>query len=299
MIIQALVGEEFKLMPGRVEALRTLEKEYSATRLLPPGQDWIYVAFITAICVIIFANKPIIKSYYFYIMIILGFGLLLTYNRNYWVAILFSLSIFLLLIPRRKKIFFLSSFSPLALVTLVLIVSSTFFVFGSKPKDFIVSVSDRAISLFAGQKIFPSGSLEWRKAENKYAIEQIISHPILGIGLGNNYRPENIWQGGAASYIHNGYLWIMLNMGFTGLLIYFWFYVRFLINGLLYLKKIKDDFLKSSIFGFMLSGIGILLASFVNPMFMKWYSIVVIATITGLTETIIKINDRELVNINE
>ena len=57
MIIQALVGETVQLMPGRVEALRTLEKEYSVTRILPPGQDWIYASFITAICMVIFTNK--------------------------------------------------------------------------------------------------------------------------------------------------------------------------------------------------------------------------------------------------
>jgi len=297
MIIQALVGETVQLMPGRVEALRTLEKEYSVTRILPPGQDWIYASFITAICMVIFTNKSLIESIYFYILIILGIGLLLTYNRNYWAAILISLGTFTILIPKRNKKRFLSSF--LLIVILALIVTSVFFVFGGKPKEFIVSVSDRAVSLFAGKKIFKSSSLEWRKIENEYAMQHISKNPFFGIGLGNNYRPENIWQDGTAFYIHNGYLWIMLNMGLTGLLIYLWLYFCFLIDAFKYWKKIKDDFLKSAIIGFMLSGIGILFTSFVNPMFMKWYSIVVIATMMGLSEAIIKINKKEIVALNE
>jgi len=42
MIVQAVVGESFQLMPGRVEAAETFGKFYGATRILPPGQTRLY-----------------------------------------------------------------------------------------------------------------------------------------------------------------------------------------------------------------------------------------------------------------
>ena len=51
--------------------------------------------------------------------------------------------------------------------------------------------------------------------------------------------------------------------------------------------------------GFTLSGLGILLANIVNPMFIQWFSIVVIATMIGLTEAIIRINEKDLKRSSE
>jgi len=52
--------------------------------------------------------------------------------------------------------------------------------------------------------------------------------------------------------------------------------------------------LKSVVVGFMLSGVGILLAAIVIPVFMQWFAIVVIATMIGLTEAIIRINEEKV-----
>jgi len=60
--------------------------------------------------------------------------------------------------------------------------------------------------MFTGRKVFKSDSLEWRKLENKYALQKIAKNPFLGIGLGNDYRPPIFSSNDTLTkYIHNGY----------------------------------------------------------------------------------------------
>jgi O-antigen ligase len=158
----------------------------------------------------------------------------------------------------------------------------------SKIKEFFVSIVDRVTSLFAGAKLFRSGSLEWRKIENKYAMSLIRKYPVFGIGLANAYRPKNAWLGDKGSYIHNGYLWIILKTGIVGFVPFLLFYIRFLIRGFRNWHSIKDTFLRAAVIGFTLSCTGIMLASIVNPLFTQGFSIIVISTMFGLTEVIIK-----------
>jgi len=147
--------------------------------------------------------------------------------------------------------------------------------------------------------MFRSATLEWRRIENEYAFMQIRKYPLFGIGLANDYRPHIFGMGDwATRYIHNGYLWIILKMGLIGFLPFLWFYLRFLLRGFSSWKKIEDAILRSAVTGFMLSGIGILLVVIVNPMFMEWKAIVMIATMIGLTEAIIRINESEERRLN-
>jgi len=234
MILQGIVGEHVKLMPGRVERPVTLEQVYEVTRILPPGQTMIYIMFITGICTVVLMKKPILKSKVFYIDFILGMGILLTFQRGYWIAIIFSLSIFFVLISKRNKmrIIALCIIVFMLIGTLSLAFSST----GGRPKEYLFSIFDRFASLLSGEKMFYSSTLDWRKIENEFALRQIAKHPLFGIGLANNYRPTIIgmnedpdWN--ASSYIHNGYLWILVKMGLIGFFPFIWFFIRFLVRG--------------------------------------------------------------------
>lgn len=293
IIIQAILGESVRLMPGRVEAAGALGQVYEATRVLPPGQTLIYVVFITAVCTLTFINKPILKSRYFYVLLIVGTGILLTYLRSFWISIAFSLSIFLILISKRGKKRVIAWLVIMGI--LMSVISFTFLSMGDRTKEYLTSISKRFTSLLTGEKILYSGTLEWRRIENEYAIRQIIKHPLFGIGLGNEYRPYILGlDDNLTRYIHNGFLWILVNMGLIGFLPFIWLYIRFLVSGFSSWKKIEDTILKSAATGFTLSGVGILLIAMVSPIFMQWFSIVVIATIMGLTQAIIRINENEV-----
>ena len=288
MIIQAIVGESIPLMPGRVEVAETFGQAYKATRILPPGQTLIFSMFTTLICVITFMHKPLLRSIYFYISLVVGAGLILTYNRNYWVAILFALSIFALLISGKSRRKLTARVAAIIIVAVILFY--TFLGIGGRSREIIVSFSDRFTSLFAGRRLFHSASLNWRSKENRYAVEHIKERPIFGIGLGSKYRPGGTWRDDEGTYIHNGYLWILMKTGLIGFLPFMWFYISFLIRGFQNWRQINDAFLKAAFLGFTLSGTGILLAAIVNPLFMEWFAIVIIAVMVGLNESIIRIS---------
>lgn len=72
-----------------------------------------------------------------------------------------------------------------------------------------------------------STSLGWRLTENYFAIPQIMNNLWIGLGLGAEYKPRFVelrYFTEQTRYIHNGYLYVLLKMGLTGLILYLAFY---------------------------------------------------------------------------
>jgi hypothetical protein len=280
-------------MPGRLEQATSLEQKYEAIRVLPPGATLIYVVFLIAISTLGLIDKPILKTGSFYVLAVVGFGVLLTYNRSYWVSLIFSLGIFLIILSKRGKKRILSSFILIALMTSLL--SFTLSGAGGRFREYLSSFSGRFSSLFAGERMYRDETLESRRFENTFILNKIKKYPLFGIGMVSELRPRIFTAPNESGvYIHNGYLWVMASVGLMGFLPFFWFYFRFLMRSFLNWKKVEDVYLSAALAGCMLSGLGMLLVSIVIPVFMQWKSIVVIATMIGLTESILKINDSEL-----
>ncbi|HTP67166.1 MAG TPA: O-antigen ligase family protein [Geobacteraceae bacterium] len=287
MVAQAMIGDSVQLMPGRIEAAETFGEEYGALRILPPGQTLLFISFITAMCITVFRlGRSAVFSGMSALVILLGGAIVLTYNRSYWVAIMLTTGFLMFLAgaEQRKRLTVLVATVAVGagLLTAFCIYSGT----GSKTME---AVSERFDSIFAGKTLAESSSLDDRAIENGYAVSQITSHPVLGIGLGNDYRPERAGLDDKLTYyVHNVYLWIMADTGLLGFLLFAWFYLLFLIRAARNWRRIQDNFLKSVVFGFMLSGVAMLPMAMVIPVFMEWFSIVAIATMMGLTDTIIR-----------
>jgi O-antigen ligase len=256
------------------------------------------VTFLTTICTLVFVqDKPVLFSGTFYLIPLLGMGIILTYNRSYWVAAILGVMILLLITATEGKI------RLVALLAVVLIFGGSILaMFGGtegKLGSTVDAVSTRFTSLFAGAELQQSAPVDDRRIENGYAVAQIERHPLLGIGLGNEYRPKIYGEDDKLTYyVHNAYLFLLIDTGIIGFLFYFWFYILFLIRAAKNWKGISDNFLKSVVVGFMISGIAILIMALVIPVFMEWFSIVVIAGMIGLTEALIRINEREAENID-
>jgi len=290
MIVQAIIGSSVRLVPGRVEGAKVFEQAYEATRIIPPGSIVLYLGLIISICTIVLINKPLFKSTYIYSTPILIGGIILTYFRMYWVTIIFLLSIFIILISKRNKMKFMAWFSTILIVLSIL--SLAFLSLGGRPRAYVNSISARFSSLFSGEKIYGSDTLEFRRRENSYALAQIAKHPLIGIGLATDYRPfDPFLSAGPLWFMHNGYLWILMKTGFIGFLPFCWFYLRFIKRSYSNWKKVKDLVLRSALVGFMLAAVGLLLINIIDPMFMLWPQIVVISIMIGLGEAIIKIKN--------
>jgi O-antigen ligase len=293
MLAQAIIGESVQLMPGRIEAVITSEKMYGAIRVLPPGQSLVYVLFITGVCFIAYPETTLLKAWHFLLVLSTGVGVALTYNRSYWVACICCFTVFILFAgsqPRKRMmvLFLICSFAVMAIY-------SGYWLSNTRGRGggTVSAVSDRFSSLFSGSRL--DDSMEWRKIENEYALPQIAKHPLIGIGLGNHYRPQFFYSGDTlTSYIHNGYLWLLLNVGLMGAAPFLWCYLAFIIRGFRNLKNVTDHYLRSLLTGFTLSVAGALLINVVNPMVMQKFSIVALSIILGLGEAIIRMSGIEL-----
>lgn len=289
MIIQAMVGDSIQLTPGRIEAAATFGTKFDAVRILPPGQTLIFLAFITSISLQVFEReKSLLFSGTLFLSFLLGTGLILTYNRSYWVAVILCIMILAAITARdsRKRL------TALLLSAVIFFGSSIVMFSGAEGKlsETIDAVEERITSLFAGKDLIESSSLEDRRIENNYAIQQIKLHPLIGSGLANTYRPSIYGPNDKlANYVHNGYLWLIMNLGAIGFFFFIWFYFGFLIRAFKHISTVNDDYLKGILVGLLLSGVGIVPMNFVNPMFMQGFSIVVMSIAIGLTEVIIRI----------
>ena len=294
MLAQAVVGDAVQLMPGRIEQAGTFNSSYEVLRILPPGQTMVYVFLIVTCCMLVIGNRPLLfRSPSMYAALLLGTGVLLTYNRVYWVAIILAALVLALLVSRRERKNLLS------LVTLlfgVMVATSVAFAtLGGKYSETASSIQERFTSLFAGKELAESSPLEDRFLENRYALRTIVQHPILGVGLGNRYRPAIYGEeDNITYYVHNGYLWLMKDMGPAGPLFFLWFFLGYIVRGIKHIRLIRDDYFRGAAAGFVLAAIGVLPMTFFNPLPMQWFSITVIAIMMGLTEGIIRNNSIDL-----
>ncbi len=291
MVAQAIVGEARVLMPGRVESAASIGREFGTLRILPPGQTLVFVMFITSTCSLVFLReKPIPISPHFWLILILGAGIVLTYNRSYWIAVILGAAILMMISARENRTRLWG-----VLVMVLVLGGSLFFTFsgsGGKLGATADAVSERFTSLFAGSELTRSGPVDHRRIENSYAIEQIKNHPLLGIGLHNDYRPKIYGRDDNLShYVHNAYLWLLADMGIIGFLSFFWFYTLFLVRAFRNWKRIPDNLLKAAVAGFMISGVVMLSMALVIPIFLEWFSITVLAVMIGLTEAITRFTE--------
>jgi hypothetical protein len=93
------------------------------------------------------------------------------------------------------------------------------------------AITERAVGI--GAEIESGGSFNWRKLENAYAIAQIEKHPIMGVGIGGQYKltASTVGHfGNEQTYIHNGYLVFPLKMGLWATFIPLAFIVAFVIT---------------------------------------------------------------------
>ncbi|MDD2943571.1 MAG: O-antigen ligase family protein [bacterium] len=141
---------------------------------------------------------------------ILSGGILVGFGRGMWLSVIIG-------------IVMLAFFSRKAAYTKLIIVFGLVcgISFGGllivKP-DYVSAIADRFLSV--GEELERGSSFGRRKEENFYAIQKIEQSPLLGVGLGGRYKPENsetlAWPE-QSRYIHNAYMKVAVKTGLPGL----------------------------------------------------------------------------------
>ncbi len=292
MVAQVLLGTSLSILPGRVESLSAA---YSGvTRVLPPGQSLVLVAFVLISVWLIFRGFELVTTALLLQWGLVGLALVLTFNRSFWAAaLLVFLLLFLLTASRNRQR--LLGLALIALVLLALLLLSALLVSESQTMAFIEATTDRFTTLFNPETTSES-SLRWRYVENEHAFARIAAHPLLGLGLGARYRPFDSridyfgqeWD--ARSYIHNAHLWIMLNSGLLGYVCFLWLSAVFLVRGFLHWRQVGDPEMRATVLSFTLTYLGLQFAAIVNPIFMQWFWVPVLGIMMGINETIFRMN---------
>jgi O-antigen ligase len=185
---------------------------------------------------------------------------------------------------------------------LAMILGATSLLSESRTSSFLEASLARMATL-ANPDTVNESSLQWRFVETDYALQQVVSHPLLGLGLGAQYRPfdsriDYVGQGwDARGYIHNAHLWIMVDTGLLGYACLVWLSILFLIRGFQHWREIKDPKMQSLVLGTTLAYLGLLFTALVNPIFMQWGWVPVLGIILSVNEVVFKMNQPEFVDL--
>lgn len=290
MLAQYVVGPALNLLPGRVENLNTQGVSYTAiTRILPPGQSLVVMAFIYLTIALVLEDFRAHQGLRFGQWGLLGMGVLLTFNRSYWIGIGLTL-VFLACLSRgqdRRRLVVWG----LIVVSVAAVLFASAALEPTLPFAPLLHASAVRLGTVVSGSAIEESSLQFRVIEDRYALAHLSPPPLLGLGLGAQYRPftELDWeQYDGRAYIHNGHLWILLKSGLLAYLALLALALRFLWRGFKHWRHLPDAQGRAGVLAFSLTYLVVLLGSITSPMLMEWFWIAPIGLMMGLNEGAIR-----------
>ena len=302
MIIQYALGNLAILLPGRVETLDTAGMvSPGITRILPPGQSIVLVALIGIIGLLIFDNNRAKALSRYIQLFIIGTAVLLTFNRSFWVALIVAVLYIIIFSSLREKFRILKVGLWVFLIGSILF--SPFLIFMASQTENLVDSSINRISTLFNPETVNESSLQWRWIENEYAYQQILEHPIMGLGLGADYRKWDkridytLEQWDQFRYIHNAHLWLMLKTGILGYVLFFLTISMFLWRGTRAWFGNLPGYYKGIIISFSAAILGLIPCAIFNPVLEMPCWVTVIGIMLGIGEVILTLSRNNALDV--
>jgi O-antigen ligase len=207
-----------------------------------------------------------------------------------WAGVALAITIVALSVTygqRKKLIVFFSLIVALSFIFIPLLS-----IYSAKTSAIIDSLYARGASLTEPEKATSDSSWLRREKEIGYAKIQIQKHPLLGIGPGNDYRPD-VWSNGLTGFVHNSFYFILLDLGIVGSIPFIWFSILFLVRGFRFWPTVQDKYHRAISLGILVSFIAALVHSVAIPIFMEWNWTPVLGVLFGINEVIYKLNKEE------
>jgi O-antigen ligase len=292
MIAQFLLGSHVQILPGRVETLGTEGVSFmGVTRIIPPGESLVFTAFLATTVSIIIDKLTLQKAGVIVAWGLTGFGVVLTFKRNLWIAICLGILLLAIVSGLRNRLKIAGGIL-IVILAAALLLSPIFSQSGSEASKLVTGAFNRLTSLTKPNTFEdPDSSLRWRDFEYQYAIPQIVSHPLIGLGQGARYRPFVIGKDwklfDGRGFIHNGYLSIIVKSGLLGFLSLLAFSLIVLVHGFKFWARIPNLQFQAILLGFTLAYLGILIGSVVSPMIVTGWWTPIIGIIVGINEVIL------------
>ena len=223
-----------------------------------------------------------------------------TQFRNYWLTLGVGCLLLLGFLSATERMRLVRRMAPAAVVGALLVGMLVV----SQPKaveQVTYVVTDRVGSLLR-DPVKREGSLQWRVIETRYALQQITRNPLLGVGLGNSYRPpmvseaETMYSGWANRYVENGYLYVAVMMGLVGLLPFLWLCTAYLLRVFRYHHEIRDEGLRAVYLGFGIAILGMMVGNIVNPLLVFGTRLIFFPVAMATSEVILRLEREKLGN---
>lgn len=207
LIVQHLTGVAV-LGAGRVEKLVTVDQASDVVRTTTPGIYLVVLAIYFTLARWFSGNMH--KFAATTLLLVLFLGLFVTFGRGVWFATALG-AIFL------AHSLGGNSLGRLVVYGAALVGALIAALFVLRPETGTALI-ERAFSIKA--ELERGSSAEWRVLENKYAIEILLSNPLVGVGLGGFAHPKfhPSMTDDLLRYVHNGYLYLAVKLGIFALI---------------------------------------------------------------------------------
>jgi O-antigen ligase len=295
MIAQQAVGTSVSIIPGvtGVGAATVLTQEFGdVARVSLRGSAIVYVMLLPAF--ILYVTPEYSKRRKWLLLfpvVLLPLAIAFTFDRNMWIGATLAMVVFVLIAGfESKKVLFLIV-AWIVVASLLVPLASTFH---PRVDSIMKALSLRAASLFAGDELEYDSSTQWRLRENSLAIPKIQEHPILGLGPGSEWRRPMI-EGGdyLTHYIHNAYLYLLLDLGIVGFLSFLCISILALVRGLSSWRTLREPVMRGLVLGFTLSFIAVLSSSMTSPRLLEPSFAPLIGVMLGVNEVAIRLGGRQ------
>ena len=227
---------------ARVEQLETLGNvNTGVTRATIPAKLFVLFSMFTLIGWITSTRLSFGYTFgVFVLLFLIGFALLISFGRALWACAFIGVILTTSLIGFRQLVITAISLSILGLIGIMLLSVIS--------PEVLSAAYERVFSTF--KEGSSNSSFGWRISENTFATQSIAKYPILGIGLGGEYKPPLVSYltfPNQTSYIHNSYYFLAMKLGIWGLLVPLFVILSISISGLKRLSKTTDPLNKSAI----------------------------------------------------
>jgi len=295
LLIGVLFPNKFEpFVPVQVSAAQTGSQLYEGfSRFYYPGDIILYfmIPVTVASLAIVDKGKQIWRVG---LLGLLLYWVVKTFFRQYWLTLSCTCALLVVTFSSVERVRLLRRVAPVMigcmLILIVLIAVNPAWV-----EDVTYPVVDRVTSL-ARNPLKRESSLQWRAIETRYALLQIGRHPLLGLGLGNSYRPPMVlesettdfsdWTG---RYVENGYLWIAVMMGLVGLLPFLWLCAAHLLRLIRHYPEIQDDSLRATYLGYGAAFLGMVVCNIATPTFVIGTRLIFFPVAMAISEVILRL----------
>lgn len=297
MIYQYTLGTSVSFLSGRVEVLDTAGRvSADITRITDTsGEGIITLAFMIKSVLLMTKSIQTRRVPHLLQWALFGVGMIMTFNRTHWAisAMVILATVLLVRGTDRKR---LLKWALVGLYLLPLAAIPVLVMPESKAGRLVTATVARFATL-GERESYAKGSttstIRWRDFEYGYGLEQIQNHPVIGLGLGAEYRPlvhdvdDEYFDG--RGYTHNAHLWLAMKTGLVGYLLFMWLMIAFIARGFRRWHQITDEYLRSIVLGTTLAFLGLVIASILHPIFMTLFWSPLLGTMLGVNEVIYRL----------